>query len=456
MKFKLRLIVATIGYLLAAPQILKSQNFQYTNRIEEVSFSGVSKVSNYISIRKDDNSAYFLAPHWTSSEKKPVAYVSGSYPNVGAKFRFSCKPQTDVWVHGKNRDGFNFKAQKLSFSSTDPTLGIYDFALADVPFPPKTVNYYPNFTIQWFVSNSEVGPNWKDMGVSENPLYVTLKEGIRLPELSGSNESFYSLIHWGCSNANGMSASATTDEPNIVNALYGEFTDTKVVRVGTTLPMYYWGPSTAPPAAGCFTTAGLLLLGDGRCGAWAKLFIDLLRTQGISGSELVLVTWTLDRYSGGDIPVLDTGSYFDFLDDAITSGLSIVPSSLKEAIFFVKKWKIVGRTFTDSYYNPLTPRLFDDPLAINDETGLDAQGSHNPWSRFSDHAIVRYNGKLYDPSYGSSISSSLSDWEAKSIDGFGTLVSTLISGGGVKDKFWFKKDNADTITDMLSLTVVPY
>ena len=46
--------------------------------------------------------------------------------------------------------------------------------------------------------------------------------------------------------------------------------------------MEYWGSyaSVEPPQPGVFTPDGLIEHADGRCGAWAYFFLDVLRAQG--------------------------------------------------------------------------------------------------------------------------------------------------------------------------------
>jgi len=45
-------------------------------------------------------------------------------------------------------------------------------------------------------------------------------------------------------------------------------------------------------------------------------------------------------------------------------------------------------------------------------------------SEFENHAIVKYNGKYYDPSYGadSQNTTNANDWENQALDGFGSIL----------------------------------
>jgi hypothetical protein len=51
-----------------------------------------------------------------------------------------------------------------------------------------------------------------------------------------------------------------------------------------------------------------------------------------------------------------------------------------------------------------------------------AQGNPNPRAHFCNHAIVRFNGAYYDPSYGTGPFASPTAWEDASLDGFGAYV----------------------------------
>ena len=58
-----------------------------------------------------------------------------------------------------------------------------------------------------------------------------------------------------------------------------------------------------------------------------------------------------------------------------------------------------------------------------DNQGIEGQGNPNPKGRFTDHAVVEYGGKYYDPSYGSDVFASQQAWEDAALDAFGLLDS---------------------------------
>jgi hypothetical protein len=95
-----------------------------------------------------------------------------------------------------------------------------------------------------------------------------------------------------------------------------------------------------------------------------------------------------------------------------------------DARFFVKNYNVSG--------NPFEPQNLD---------GVEAQGNDDPWSRFIDHALVEYNGHLFDPSYGIGPFSSLADWEDSSIEAFGGLVQVTTNQALVALEWIWKADS---------------
>ena len=112
------------------------------------------------------------------------------------------------------------------------------------------------------------------------------------------------------------------------------------------------------------------------------------------------------------------------------------------AYFNVKNWAIENTTFYQIYdpdVNSSTPNTFDwipqdsNGNSVNLE-GIAAQDNNDPYAFFLDHALVRYNGKYYDPSYGTLYDNGTPDdvsddipfpsllaWEDYSINGFSSI-----------------------------------
>jgi len=137
--------------------------------------------------------------------------------------------------------------------------------------------FHHPLTITWYYGPTVNGP-WYEAGQSSNQVYVLLGAPQTAP-------LYHTLVHLGCENAKGE----TTPE-GAIPKIWEEFTDRSVVRVNTSASMQYYGPRTSqnldPLPSDFFTTAGLLEHGDGRCSAWANLFVDILKTQGIVTASL--------------------------------------------------------------------------------------------------------------------------------------------------------------------------
>ena len=72
-------------------------------------------------------------------------------------------------------------------------------------------------------------------------------------------------------------------------------------------------------------------------------------------------------------------------------------------VFYVKNWDLSSA----------------NKWAAIDQNDVAAQNNANPLAVFNDHAVVLYNGKIYDPSYGTGPFNTLVDWEDASVDGYG-------------------------------------
>ena len=88
-----------------------------------------------------------------------------------------------------------------------------------------------------------------------------------------------------------------------------------------------------------------------------------------------------------------------------------LPSGAYEVvpIFYVKNWDL--STALTAPFSPVR------------NTGVAGQGNADPRAEFDNHAIVEYNGKDYDPSYGSPVSNSRTSWEDASLDGYGGYIT---------------------------------
>ena len=70
-----------------------------------------------------------------------------------------------------------------------------------------------------------------------------------------------------------------------------------------------------------------------------------------------------------------------------------------------------------------------------------AQGNPAPARLFLDHALVKYNGKIYDPSYGTGPFNSLKDWENASLE---SCIYADVEGGPTKRTIANHPDTEET------------
>lgn len=141
------------------------------------------------------------------------------------------------------------------------------------------VRYIQNFQLLWeYAFTVTHAVDWEVAGTSTHPMYVTHRE----PTESLNNTStfppifFYSTLHVGCQNANGLSGIW-----NIIESIYGGFEDQTVERVDGSGGMKYWGPYAS--GGGHFQDEWWFLNHkDGRCGDWAPFLGNIMKLHGVN------------------------------------------------------------------------------------------------------------------------------------------------------------------------------
>jgi hypothetical protein len=208
-------------------------------------------------------------------------------------------------------------------------------------------------TISWEYSTDET--NWYPAGSSVNQVYVTLGES--------QTTVYHTLVHIGCKGAN--TDNITTDE-KMVEFVWSKFEDRYVLRVDGTLMKYYgdWMTNNSD-------TNELLADADGQCDAWARLFLDVLKSQGHTEGDNF---YRLRSTQAPTIGLLVDDWYIDTSNDNLAS---MDPDKRLESSTF--NWFVEFST---------------------DLRGVPGQGTANPLSLFAYHAYIKVNGVYYDPSYG--------------------------------------------------------
>lgn len=175
----------------------------------------------------------------------------------------------------------------------------------------------------------------------------------------------------------------------------------------------------------------------------------------------MIVTQTVDEsLTNNSITILENNVNSQLEANPGEYSLEIWPGTGEPlAIFYVNDWNITNTTFYDFTGDPGESGLEKIPVDTDgnsvDQVGIPAQGEDNedPFSQFTNHALVKYGGKYYDPSYGNSTVNSLSEWEDASIAGFGTTVCYPIdipcSPASVGSKLWVEKLNTEEMLEMV-------
>lgn len=412
MKYRL-LIVLGIELIFNGFNSLKlhcNDNFwDYNHCLQEVHFGGI-KGDNYISITKDDSTADYLAPHFvqikpicligmegTVTEKKPVAYVSGTRARVLAKFQTDCPDNFFIRGVGPSIESGQIIFEKQSVKAEFGQV-VYSWTYSDRIFVKNIVKYFEKFSISWQVSLD--GLEWKEIDKSENRLYVTYdvpedpiagEEGTSIQYRDGIGyEWFESLLHITCKNAD-----LKNNKVDILNAIWSDFTDNKVRNAHGELLYYY---NTWNLGYNSTTTGFLLLHKDGACYSWCSLLIDALKIHGIDqANDIVLV-----RAPPG-------GNFLIHKWKLLENPWRNFNTSNTLCDYGSDSYTIVCNTETDEVVKQVGTRFYYELYytEIQDERGLIGQSAANPESWFNEHCLVYldFMGKFYDPSYGKSYDS---------------------------------------------------
>lgn len=219
------------------------------------------------------------------------------------------------------------------------------------------------WTISWR-HRDHADTKWLDADQSNHMRYVLLGD----PEAKA--RLYWTLLDISCVAAKGKK----TDDDFVTvsfepfKAATGKGNGFKRRGDGVEMSYYNEGTSTATGSA-VQTTEGMLgsASGTGRCGGWATLLIHTWKMHGVVATE----RWY--------IRAVDT---------------TLLNFDLR---FLVKNCKFGSGTLANSAYTHKGERAKNEVIK---EDGIGGHGKNNPQFDFGDHVVVKYKGKLYDPSYG--------------------------------------------------------
>lgn len=271
---------------------------------------------------------------------------------------------------------------------------------------PNRVARYENVVITWEM----VGPDdvTRPLGTSRHRIYAILNNpAAPLAPVAGGAAPpippvYWTAIHFSCVAASGAQTAAAlvTGVCNALRASVG--TGNGLRRSRDDKRLAYW--IRGYDSAGIFNSAAMLgaANGGGRCGAWARFFADTLAIHGVQAAHMRVDT-------------LNAGESFLVKNATFTGAGAGVPP-----------WTHVGQ-------------LAAAANCCSKPAGVAGQGNDTPQSMFQDHAIVLYNGAIYDPSYGlgpfaaAGGLTAVQRWEAAALDGLASGVVMFINQGGAPD-----------------------
>jgi hypothetical protein len=255
----------------------------------------------------------------------------------------------------------------------------------------QATNRFDPLDLTWQYSVDK-GKTWWLAGISHNVIYVTLKQ----PRTS---KMYLTAVGYGS-----YQHAEKKDPLEVMKSIWIDFNTQRAANWMGTAMTYYKNWNTPS-----ITVPKLLSTKDGQCTAWADLFLEALKSQGIDG---------------------DLGAVYK----------NIGPANANEA-FLVNDWQFVmanNKANNKNVYPYLNGAKENylvagsakdnefkfDPEGVKDLPGVKGQNTENPRSIFNNHAIVKLTAKgaamYFDPSYGLTYSS-LDDLTAKAIAGFFTM-----------------------------------
>jgi hypothetical protein len=253
---------------------------------------------------------------------------------------------------------------------------------------------------------------WKDVGESNNPMYVPLKvtQSANACNLFYHNV-IYSTLHYACQPAAGL-----TNLAEIETATYKAFETKKMPRIdkpNKTEGMTYWQGNENNNIADFFNQE------DGRCTDWRKFLQHSFAQNGIKGCAGIIT------------PIFDAAALAKF-ESLYFQVFGTSPTVAKFSIL-VKTWNVLPyNTFylvtKKKEYTTPPPSVYTiNNITItlgDDNSGIDkAQNTIDPESVFFNHGTVCIGDKIYDPSYGIPVVKGIKNWEKANVSAYAILTT---------------------------------
>jgi len=331
--------------------------------LKKVTFSGLA--TDFTAVVKDDGNAYH-SDQWldddldgTVDHTDPISYVRAKKAKIeaegGAKIdlttaiiKIRAKGAVDPDDSSKFQIKIPVKTASTTYDSKKKISTIAMPAVSSTNSFKNNVAYLKDMTIDWEIQLD--GGDWVSLGTSQNDAYITLAQ----PTCA---KMYHTLFHIACKNASEKSGKsevfkgiwdyfetkAVTTHDNISLSYYGKASSRALTTIEYTLP----NSTSLARQHSIATTSELLKYKDGKCGAWAAFFQDVLKIHALGATKVQM--WA--------------------------DGTKIVK-------------------YTPSKREQLGAAWF----SVNEIPG---QNASVPKERcWPDHVFIEYNKKFYDPSYG--------------------------------------------------------
>lgn len=368
--------------------------------------------NKYWELTSDNSETEYSAPHFYDADGNfdaadtgqyernySVAFTRNTKPKIGATFKIqdislsafgdSANDSPKIRAHGS--DGIEIPATTAVVEANFVTLPLTE-STTPLPDAIKYCNKSDGtaFELTWEMS-VDGGSTWVQLATTKHTVYVTLGDPSPMPDNRHFQETLFFI---GCKFANGL-----TSQADMIGAVWTEFEGRQLYRVDhPESPLTYYANNAAPYTT-CVSLDQMLAAGDGRCGCFQGLMLQILYNQGVSAAVAK--------------PTLVT-PHPDYRAEAIAAYMAEYGEDPRPTyptirnIFFVKNWDLNTKT----------------PFSTVDQDGAPAQGNSDPIAVFADHALVEVNlpdtaSEIYDPSYGTGPFGSIVSWQDNSLAGFG-------------------------------------
>jgi hypothetical protein len=316
----------------------------------------------------------------------PAAFVRGSAPAVSAKFVVPPgirSTTTDIEIRGFGTGGLVFPAKAVSLSPS----GEFLYSGTSTTSLPNEVKHFENFEITWEAKADDL--DWTVIGKSKGDVYLTLAQPTTSP-------LWHTVVHLGSHFAQGA-----TTEDEVITMVWQNFQVLAVKKQDVTYfvgsvpvpdagkPLEYW---TNYVGTGSLANTQMVLHSAlGSCGAFASLFVDTVKAQGIDRQDEIVYT--------------DTDSLVIKSWTPVGPQVDVNGTLLDVAVYVPAEDDGNVNNMLDTIYTPQRNQyVLNANTQLTRTPGIPGQNAPNPRADFLGHVWVRYviGGQMrwLDPSYG--------------------------------------------------------